>query len=94
MSYRFVKQPNGKLALFDEDVNNFSRFNLSESDALKYCIDLNLDPKSAADKVMEAIENRKLGVDRDINRWDNCCNIISIKYGQEELNKVLEKIHE
>jgi hypothetical protein len=85
MTYHFAKQPNGNIAVYDDTVYNFTKYNLSESDALKICInDLNLDNKDSVNKVLDATDSR----------WEKYCGIILLKYGQEELNKVLENINE
>jgi len=39
MGWFFAKQPNGKLARFSDIVDNFTHYDMSEDEALAYCLD-------------------------------------------------------
>ena len=75
MTWRIVKQPNGKLARFSDTVNNFTHRDMTEDEALSLCRKY-YGIKIAKEKVRAGVEDWKPGTKEvkgcGIERWLNC----------------------
>jgi len=89
MAWRFVKQPNGRLARFSQVVNDFTDYDLTTEEAESLCMSMyNMDRDEARYKV-------ELGVKDDISwpvaqrrndgldRWRDALRVILAVHGVE-----------
>ena len=79
MAWRIVKQPNGKYARFADPVDNFTEYDMTREDAVKFCQD-ELGPKSGREKVDRA--------DAEPGRWKDSLEQIELIHGIEERCKM------
>lgn len=88
MAWKFVRQPNGKLARWSDVVDNFTHMGLSEDDALLCARDEGCTPEQASRKVLAAVEDHKPwcpGVKGSgTDRWDDCLSTIEMVHGKEK----------
>jgi hypothetical protein len=75
MAWRIVKQPNGKYARFADPVDNFTEYDMTREEAVKFCQD-DLGLKSGREKVDRA--------DAEPGRWKNSLEQIELIHGIEE----------
>jgi len=80
MAWRFVRQPNGKLARYSDVVENFTHFNLSREEAVRVALAENCGAKEAEIKVRAGEEDHKpwrVNVPGDgTERWRDCLESI------------------
>jgi hypothetical protein len=79
MDWRIVKQPNGKYARFADPVDNFTNYDLSREEAVKYC-QHEMGFEQGAKKVDRA--------DEDPGRWKESLETIELIHGKEERLKM------
>jgi len=78
MSWKFVKQPNGRLARYSGYVDHFTHLNLTEEAAMEYCtLYARMSNDEAETKVKSALLDRALDVNDGAegsghDRWDEC----------------------
>lgn len=82
MAWRFVLQPDGKLARFSEVVDNFTHAGLTAGEALVYASRY-MSFDEAVEKVRLAVEDEKL------KRWREALDIIRNVRGESVLRRTL-----
>jgi hypothetical protein len=91
MGVRFLMQPNGKLAVFSEIVDNFTYANLAQEEALRVAsADMDLGPDASRHKVANGLAR---GVD-DHGGWNYCLKTIRAVHGEEACDAVVKEILE
>ena len=89
MGWRLVKQPNGKLARFSEVVDDFTHFDLTDSEALSICLEHGCSADEAMGKVRRAHADEELygqpwNEPKDgLNRWRDALKDIARVHGIE-----------
>lgn len=95
MAWRFVKQPNGKLAVFSDIVDHFTVYNMTEKMAVAYAR-LAMGREDALTKVRAGIEDHKpwtVGVrGSGLERWTASLKTIEICHGKAEREKIEKEI--
>lgn len=95
MAWRFVKQPNGKLAVFSDIVDHFTIYHLTEELAVDYAR-MAMGREEAFVKVRAGIEDHKpwtVGVrGSGLERWADSLHTIEICHGKAEREKVEKEI--
>ena len=92
MGQMYVKQPNGKLGIFSEVVDDFIEVNFTEEEALIRCKET-MSPLVAARKVNAAIENLDPFTKikgKELGRWNYCLDIITSQHGKKHAAEILE----
>jgi hypothetical protein len=74
MAWRYVRQPNGKLAVFSEVVDDFIEANMDDDQALAFYIG----------KVLNDAREKIGGADRKPGRFEEALEIIKVCHGQDE----------
>ncbi len=70
MAWRIVKQPNGKFARFSENVDDFTDYDMTEQEAIAYCVEIeHMHLQEAVAKVQRALSN-------DVNRFVEAIDIV------------------
>lgn len=91
MAWRIVKQPNNMLARFSDIVDNFTHYNLTESEAFDVCLEY-MSKESAQRKVQRGIndiEPWSLTEKGDgLSRWRDCLDTIENVHGYQEREKI------
>lgn len=95
MAWRFVKQPNGKLARFDDPVDDFTYYDLTKEEAIE--IAMESCGRSTAEKKVQAgyddIEPWRLNVKGDgLSRWRHSLSTIASVHGYDTLKSTLEEM--
>jgi len=86
---RFLMQPNGKLAVFSEIVDNFTHANLDQEDALRVArADMDLGPESARHKVNRGLAR---GLDAE-GGWKECLETVRVIHGEKICAEVVQEI--
>lgn len=76
MGWRIIKQPNGKFARFSEVVDDFTHYNLTDTEAVYLCrYSYYMDLREAEVKVANAIANP--------DRFDEAINTIKLIHGRK-----------
>lgn len=76
MAWRFVEQPNGKLARFSEVVDDFTDYDLTDIDAYAIARQLGCDDQVSNSKIIAAVTNPA--------RFAEAIQIIGRVHGQEK----------
>lgn len=84
MAWRFVEQPNGKLARFSEVVDDFTDYDLTETEAYSVARDHGCDPVVSDIKIDSARKNP--------NRFFECIAVIRRVHGKEVSQARLKQI--
>lgn len=89
MAWRFLLQPDGKLALFSDVVDSFTYFNLTPDEAFEVATDEEHDLGKVAgrEKVARGLAR---GV-ADRGGWNEALESIKIAHGQEALDQFLDE---
>lgn len=91
MAWRFVKQPNGKLARFSDVVDDFTHMDMSHKEAVLVACREGLDPEKAEEKVRAAEEDHKpwaVGIKGDgTERWKESLELIQFRHGKAKRDK-------
>lgn len=91
MAWRFVRQPNGKLARFSDVVDHFTHYNYSRDEAVELARE-SMGREDAEQKVESGLRDEvpwKHGVYGDGSaRWLDCLQTIESVHGKEERAKV------
>lgn len=86
MGWRFVEQPNGKLARFSEIVDAFTEYDMTDNEAIELAIDeYNCGRKTATEKVQRARDAKG-------ERWTEALRIIKTVHGRDYLKEHLAEI--
>jgi hypothetical protein len=84
MGWRIVLQPNGKLAKFSENVDDFICVNMTKEEAIALCSDV-MSNDAAINKVQAGLDDIKALNTKikgsGLNRWNECLEIISDRHG-------------
>lgn len=95
MAWRFVRQPNGRLARFSDIVDNFTHIHLTATDALKIAYE-DMGREAAKEKVKAGVEDHepwKRGVKGDgQSRMRDCLEAIERVHGKKELARVKKEL--
>lgn len=95
MAWRFVLQPNGKLARFSDVVDTFTHINLTEKEAFDVAFE-EMGRKQSEDKVRAGIEDHPpytRGVKGSgKQRWNDSIDRIKVIHGEDKLAEVLKEI--
>ena len=83
MAWRIVKQPNGMYARFADPVDHFTHYNMTLSEALRFCQD-ELGLAEGMRKVLNA--------DNEPSRWADSLETIELIHGISERIKTEELI--
>lgn len=82
MAWRFVKQPNGRLARFVDMIDHFTVYDMTPMEAEELCVDgYGMTPVDAKEKVRAGLE--------DPDRWKKAFETIRSIHGIEEAFKWL-----
>lgn len=97
MAWRFVKQPNGLLARFDEIIDNFTHANYSPADAVALGVaDYAMDEASAKRKVQAAIDDMDImgsGIPGSgLDRWNDALETIGFRHGKQAVAEMLKEM--
>lgn len=95
MAQFVVKQPDGKLALFSEVVDNFIACNMDESQMIAYLRSRGMDESNAKVKVDAGINERWLFNNKCTEsnwRWNYAIGVIKDIHGQDVLDKTLKEM--
>lgn len=89
MAWKFVKQPNGKLARWSDVVDDFTHTGLAYKEAVFICIhDHGMTPTAAATKVAAGVEDHKPWTNgikgSGLDRWNDCVDTIERVHGKEK----------
>lgn len=90
-----LKQPDGKIAIFSSEVDDFTYYGLSEEEALE--IGVEKGGRSAAlEKLQNALEDKRL-MERDfvsdgLGRWRESLQTIAFQHGLKKLRATLADI--
>lgn len=77
MAWRIIKQPNGKFARFSEVVDDFTHYDLTESEVIQLCREsYGLTLWEATTKLSNSIANP--------NRFNEEINTIELKHGKKQ----------
>lgn len=87
MAWRFVLQPNGKLAVFSDTTDDFRHNDLSEPEALMLAESYGLIGKAAKEKVQGGAEDwkpwKRFVKGDGLSRWRACMATIRRVHGDE-----------
>lgn len=87
MTWRFIEQPNGKLARFSERVNGITEYDMSDEEALRTAMqDYHLSRECAQKNVQWARVGRK--------RWEEAIAIIRRVHGDAEVEECIKMMSE
>lgn len=93
MAQFIVKQPNGKLALFSEVVDNFIAANMGEDQAVAYLRSRGMSEANAKVKVQAGINDRCLFSKKCMAgdwRWKYAIDVILEIHGRNALNAMVK----
>ncbi|MFG6179612.1 hypothetical protein ACGTN6_20450 [Halomonas sp. THAF12] len=97
MAWRFVKQPNGLLAIFSDVVDDFTYVNMTAAQAFDHCKSKHgLSDADAHQKVRAGLDDWKpwahtvKGSGHD--RWDESLRIIQDAHGDLGLKKIMDDV--
>jgi hypothetical protein len=82
MAWIIVRQPNGLLARFSGNVDNFTNLNMTEAEALECCLEY-CGTRDARRKVSAGV------MDRGLDRWSDCIDTIKTTHGKKAAARVL-----
>jgi hypothetical protein len=93
MAWRFVRQPNGRLARFSDIVDHFTHGNLSVEEAIEVCVsEHRLRPEEAKQKVEAGVDDYEpwtLNKKGDgLSRWRHALEAVERVHGKEERDRV------
>jgi hypothetical protein len=93
MAWRIVKQPNKLLASFSDIIDGFMMINMTEEEAVQYCIDdRDLGKESAKTKVEAGINDYKPWTlntkGSGLDRWEDCIKTIKMRHGDDALGEL------
>lgn len=91
MGWRFVKQPNGKLARFSDIVDHFTHYNMTVGEAIDYCLREGMNGHQAQIKVQAGVDDHKpwTTVPGEGNeRWLDSLDTIEVIHGKKERSEV------
>jgi hypothetical protein len=95
MAWRFVKQPNGKLAVFSDIVGTFIMYDMTEEEAVEYARE-KMGREDALTKVRAGIEDHRpwtVGVKgTGLERWNDSLKTIEITHGKAERDDIEKEI--
>lgn len=87
MGWRFVKQPNGRLGLFSDIVDDFTYYDLTPEEAYEVAIEKGCGKHDAAKKVENGVKDEKpwmIGVYGDgTARWKDAMEAIERVHGRD-----------
>jgi hypothetical protein len=90
MAWRIVRQPNGLLARWSDIVDNFTDYNLTETDAIEVCR-YHMGEEGVKKKVQSGIDDIEpwtTNVKGDgLARWRDCIESIERVHGKSEREK-------
>ncbi len=97
MGYRYIKQPNGKLACFSSFVDNIVCYNMTEDEAIEYGIDhVDVGRRTAKEMVERALADdmtRSHSVAArspdGLNRWREALSTIALIHGPKARDEVV-----
>lgn len=96
MAWRFVLQPNGKIALFTDVRDDFTHEDLSEREALMLAESYGLSERLAKEKVQGALEDwppyKRYVKGSRTDRWTDCMDTLRRVHGDEKAN-IIEAAH-
>lgn len=94
MAWRIVKQPNGLLASYSDIIDHFMVINMTEDEAVEYCInDRDMGRESAKRKVEAGVKDYKpwtVTEGSGLDRWEDCIETIKNHHGEDELKELKE----
>lgn len=81
MAWRFVRQPNGKVARWSDVVDGFTDYDMRRKDCIWFCMqDYDMSFRAAEDKVDQCDEP---------GRWEECIRLIKEVHGQKEYERAM-----
>jgi hypothetical protein len=99
MGWRFVRQPNGKIARYSEIVDDFTHMNMTADEAEELCVKLFDMTKYEAKRkvgfsvtdddniIFCSVENSEAIPKDGLNRWRHALRIIKNVHGDETFEK-------
>lgn len=95
MAWRFVLQPNGKLARFSDVVDTFTHINLTEKEAFDLAFE-DMGRTQAEDKVRAGMEDHRPWMHKvkgdGKERWNDSIDRIKTIYGDGKLAELIAEI--
>lgn len=98
MGVRFVKQPDGKLAIFSEVVDDFTYYDLTVEGAVGVCLKEFRDrsEEEAMRRINRALEeqpeHRGYAHPNGLGRWEEALEAITLQHGIDHLKETLQEI--
>ena len=95
MGWRIVRQPNGLLARFSENKDDFTCYHMTEKEALDLC-KKRMGTYDAEEKVQAGIEDHEpwkhMIKGHGLSRWNECIEIIIGRHGYKHIQAELTEI--
>jgi len=93
MAWRFVRQPNGRLARFSDVVDHFTHGNLSVEEAIEVCVSehglLQNEAKRKVEAGVDDYEPWSISRKGDgLSRWRHALEAVERAHGKEERDRV------
>lgn len=99
MAWRFVKQPDGRLARFSDIVDNFTHYNMDADEAVRMCIEeYDLGPVAAQLKVERGVDDDHCGqwgprvADDGLDRWRDSLTTLGGCSGMDALRDAMDEM--
>ena len=88
MAWRFMRQPDGLLALWSDIVDGFTYVNLTPEEAIEVAMEKDLGRQSAKEKVERGMTRAV----SDHGGWEASLRTIKLVHGEEAVQKLLEEM--
>ena len=89
MGWRFTKQPNNQLALFNDVLDDFTHLNMTEKEARTLA-------EQKCEMGNEHIAKRKVDIalaDSNLARWDDALRQVRLNHGATAVEAVIHQVH-
>ena len=86
MGWRFVRQPNRKIARFSEVVDHFTHFELTEEEAVNLCIDEYQLSQTEAEKKVSRCDDVPAGYS---SRWEEALKSVRLQHGDQQAEEII-----
>ncbi len=86
MGWRFVRQPNRKIARFSEVVDHFTHFELTEEEAILLCIDEYDMGRNEATKKVSRCDDVPKGYP---SRWEEAIEDVRRVHGNQQAEEII-----
>jgi hypothetical protein len=86
MGWRFVRQPNRKIARFSEVVDHFTHFEMTEEEAILLCIDEYEMGRKEAEKKVSRCDDVP---ERYPSRWVEAIASVRLQHGDQQAEEII-----